>query len=901
MAQAAQILPPPLPATSASLEEQLRSSYLDYAMSVIVARALPDARDGMKPVHRRILFGMYEGGFNSKNKHRKSARIVGDVMGKYHPHGDASIYDAMVRMAQPFSMRLPLIDGQGNFGSPDGDPPAAMRYTEARLFRISDDAIVADLDEDSVDFRPTYDGSMEEPTVLPARFPHLLVNGGQGIAVGFATNIPPHNLGEVIDVTLAMIDNPDITVEEVTAIMPGPDFPTGAIVMGAHGTREAYTCGRGTVTMVSVYTVDTFKNGRQSIVITELPYQVNKTEMLEKLAVLVNEKVIEGISDLRDESSDTVRVVIELKRDANAELVLTKLRKHTDLIKRFSTNAVCLDAEGRPRTMGVIELLSTFITFRRTTISRRTHFRLEKNRNALNTQVGLFAARSRVDDVVKLIRGAKDSETARTFLMNMEFACEGELAVLLGEVDPDIELTPVFRLSESQAKSVLALRLSSLTGLEQDSIAAEARNLLSVIRVLLGILQNDNVLDDLMRQELMDIRAKYATPRLTRIDNSDLSDIDADDLVEDKPVVLTITRQGYVKVTDLSSFREQSRGGKGKSGMETKDDDFVTMNMVCSTRTNLIFFTTRGIAHVIKAYKLPMVAANAKGKPIVNFISMRDGEAIATVMPLPSSEEAASRRMIFVTDGGDVRRNEMSDFSRINTAGKIAMKLEDENGLQTARLISVMECTDADDLMLATRRGKAVRFPVTDVRVFSGRGSIGVKGVTLGQGDAVISACIVKHLDITVQERDAYFDEGTTTWKETVDGQEIDQTLTLTPERMKEIGDTEQTLLSVTALGFGKRVSSHEYRTTGRGGVGVIAGPYGAATGELVALRPVQEQDGIMLVTNGGQSIRTRCSEIRVMRRTARGVSLFDLPDGQSIVDVARVPADDADTVPATA
>lgn len=893
MAKASDVLLPPAPLGHIAYEDEMQKSYIDYAMSVIVSRALPDIRDGAKPVHRRILYGAYDGGYTSTKPYRKSARIVGDVMGKFHPHGDSAIYDALVRLAQPFSMSNTLIDGQGNFGSPDGDKPAAMRYTEARMSRLAEEGLVADLDEDTVDFRPTYDQVGREPVVLPARFPNILVNGGEGIAVGMATKMPPHNLGEVIDAVVATLDDPEIDIDGLMRIMPGPDFPTGAIIKGTFGVREAYEKGNGSIVMMSVHHIEIAKNGRETIVITELPYQVNKAALLEKLAELVNAKTIEGISGLRDESAETVRVIVELKKDANSELVLTKMRKETNFMLRFSINNTCLNSRGQPQVMGLRDILLEFIAFRKETIARRTRFRLDKARTKLTTQIGLFAARGNVDEVVRVIRAARDSEHARMALMEMQFSTAGELSSLLREADPDAEEAPIFQLSEEQARSVLALRLSHLTSLEQEKIASEARSLMAAIRSLLEILGNPEILEALMRAELAEIRAKFAIPRRTSIQNEAAQDIEEDDLYDDKPVVLTLTRQGYIKITDVGAFREQSRGGKGRSGMETKDDDYVVSNLVCSLRTSLIFFSTRGIAHIIKAYKLPNVAPNARGKPIVNFIKLREGEAIATVMAMPSELDAEGRFMMFVTSDGDVRRNAISDFQSVNVNGKIAMKLEDDNGHQTARLIAVLECGEDDDVVIATRRGKAVRFPVTDVRVFKGRASTGIKGVSLQAEDQVIGASIVKHLDLSSQERDAYFDEGKTSWEETPENGGEKHELVLTPQRMDEIKAAEQTLLAVTSRGYGKRCSTHDFRTTGRGAQGVWAGVFGAANGDLVVLAPVDTADGVMMVTGDGQSIRTRASEIKVMGRSARGVRVFDLKDNQTIVDVARIPADD--------
>jgi DNA gyrase subunit A len=890
-----------------SVEQEMRTSYLSYAMSVIVSRALPDVRDGLKPVHRRILYGMVSGDYKANSKHKKSARIVGDVMGKYHPHGDAAIYDAMVRMAQDFSMRVPLVDGQGNFGSIDGDPPAAMRYTEARMARVAH-AITDDLDKDTVDFQPNYDDTDVEPRVMPARFPNLLVNGAGGIAVGMATNIPPHNLGEVIDGTLAMIDNPDIDVDGLMRLIPGPDFPTGGVIQGRGAIRESYLSGRASLTVSGVIDIEQDKRGRQSIVITELPYQVNKEKLVGHIGDLVRgvysgeftankrgekvpeDKIIEGVSDVRDESDANIRIVIDLKRDVEPSFVIARLKKHTALTTSFGVNSICLSPRGRPEMMGLRDILREFVAFREEVIRRRTIHLLNKTRDELNTQVGLFAARSQVDEVIKRIRQAANPDAARASLMEMGFPCQGELATLLQESDPDLTLPEVFHLSEAQARSVLELKLSRLTAMQLDSIVENARLLLAEIRGYVEILSNRDVLYGVMRQELAEVKEKFATPRRTRIEAAGPADISDDDLVEQKAVVLTLTRQGYVKITPLDSYREQARGGKGKTGMETKDEDYVTRTLVCNTRTQLIFFTSRGIAHTLKAYRLPETAANAKGRPIVNFLNLRQDETIAEVLALPEEKgELDGRYMMFVTDRGDVRRNQADDFLNINKTGKIAMKLEDENGNQVARLIAVLISSEGDDIVLATRKGKAVRFAIEDIRVFKGRDSMGNKGIELKSDDIVIGASIIRHFDASPQERDAYLSGGTAKWK---DENEVEQTLTLPPERMAEMAAAEQHLLTITAGGYGKRFSSHDFRTTSRGAQGVWVGTFSANTGDLVACFPVDAADGLVLVTNGGQVIRTRASEIRMTGRSARGVIVFDAPDGQQIVDVARVSGD---------
>ena len=881
---AAAVLLPAAPVGRVSVREEMEASYIDYAMSVIVSRALPDARDGQKPVHRRIIYGAEAGGYRSDKKHVKSAKVVGDVMGSFHPHGDASIYDALVRMAQNFSMRVPLIDGQGNFGSIDGDSPAAMRYTESRLARISDDALVADINEGTVDWRPTYDGSGLEPVVLPARIPVMLVNGAEGIAVGMATKMAPHNLGEVIDATLALMDDPDLGVEGLMRLIPGPDFPTGGVIQGRGGIREAFDTGAGRIVISGVHSVEQLRGGKQAIIITELPYQVSPAGLTECIGRLVNGRVIDGVTELRDESALKPRIVMELRRDANVELILNHLRKHSNFVLAFSVNATCLDSRGTPRVMGLVEILSEFIAFRRKTIRRRTEFRLNKARTALETQIGLFAARSQVDEVIRRIRASADRDAARASLAAMDFPCEGELAVLIQQVDPEAGLPATFHLSDAQARTILELRFQSLTGLEQDAIATKARELLDTIRVLSEILNDAAILDGIMRREMDEVKAKHATPRLTRIESAEPADLTDDDYRDDKDVVLTLTSQGYVKITALDTYREQSRGGKGRTGMDTKADDFVTSTLVCSIKRPLLFFTSRGIAHVMKAYMIPEVAANARGKPIVNLLKLREGETIAAVMPMPYPDAAEGRNMIFVTSDGDVRRNPASEFSSMNKAGKKAMNLEDENGNRIADLLAVMECGDDDDVVLASKQGKASRFPVGEIRMFKGRDSTGVKGIKLGEGDEVLSAAVLRHFDATPQEREAFFSDGTVSWKDEVSGSQM--SLTLTPERMAEMRGAQQMLLTVTGKGFGKLFPNLDFRTTGRNVQGVFVGQFGSAVGDLVACFPVEDGDGIVLVTDGGQVIRRT-------RRTARGVRLFDLPEGQVIVDVARIPAEE--------
>lgn len=923
----------PHPPRQIAIEDEMANSYIAYAMSVIVSRALPDVRDGLKPVHRRILYAMFEGGYTSTKPYNKSAKMVGDTMGDYHPHGDSSIYEALVRMAQPHSMRVLLIDGQGNYGSIDGDPPAAMRYTESRLSSIVDNAMVQDLRIDSVDFHPTYDNKNLEPQVLPSRFPNILVNGGEGIAVGMATKIPTHNLEETINVTLEMIQNPLLDVEGVMKIMPGPDFPTAGVIQGRGAIKQAYETGRASMTVSGVWHVES-KGNRQSVVITQLPYAVNKKSLLEKIIELVRAKgnaketkFLEGISDVRDESDrDGIRVVIEIRKDSEPELVINQLKKHTNLVTTFPMNMVCLNSVGQPQTMGVLQVFKEFIAFRRDVIARRTRFLLEKTRQGLNIKIARYAARTRLEEVIGLIRNSSTRDDARAKLMALRFPTEGELASLLTDIDPDVDVPEMFKLSFEQANDIMRLELQQLTAIDIDETVQDVRSKIAEIRGYLNVLNNPTVMDDIMVRELVEVREQFKEPRKTQIESAGPSDISDDDLIDQKQVVLTLTRAGYVKITPLDAYREQARGGKGKSGMETKDDDVVSKNMICNTRDTLIFFTSRGIAHTLKAYKLPMVAPNAKGRPIVNFIeTLRQGETIAAIMPQPSTsrkiavtqddlenewsdlntedenmvqkdeseiteQNSSDKFMIFITDTGNVRLNNAADFENVNKSGKIAMKLEDSKGQPVARLIDVLNCQAGDDLVLATQSGKVARFGILEeVRPMSSRSSIGVTGIKLAKNDRVIGASIIKHFDATFQERDAYFSEGSTTWK---DENATEHSLTLSTERMQEMASSEQFLLTVTAQGYGKRFSSHDFRTTARGAQGVWGGSFSSTTGNLIACFPVVDSDGLVLITDEGQSIRIGIGNIRVMGRSTRGVRLFNLAEGQTIVDVAKISSD---------
>lgn len=848
-----------------NIEEEMRSSYLAYAMSVIVSRALPDVRDGLKPVHRRILFAMKEGGYEYNKPFRKSARIVGDVMGKYHPHGDSAIYDAMVRMAQSFSLRLPLIDGQGNFGSMDGDKAAAMRYTEARMAR-SAHSLIEDIDKETVDFQPNYDDSIVEPTVLPARFPNLLVNGAGGIAVGMATNIPPHNLGEVIDACCAYIDDPEITPEQMMEIVPGPDFPTGGTILGRAGIRAAYLTGRGSVIMRGRCHVEEIRKDREAIIVTEIPYQVNKARMIEQIAELVRDKKIEGISDLRDESDrDGVRVVIEIKRDAIADVVLAQLYKFTPLQTSFGVNSLALNG-GKPEMMTLREIIVAFIAFREEVITRRTIYELGKARDRAHVLVGLSIAVANIDEMIAMIRAAPDPATAREQLMARDWpAMEVEPLIRLIDEPGRGIVDGKYMLSEVQAKAILDLRLHRLTGLERDKIGDELKEIGEQIKEFLEILSSRPRLMEVLRGELLEIRTQFATPRRTTIEDSEFES-DIEDLIAREDMVVTVTNTGYIKRVPLSTYRAQKRGGKGRSGMTMKDEDFISQVFVVNTHTPVLFFSSTGIVYKLKVYRLPLGSPQAKGKALVNILPLDEGESISTVMPMPEDESAwGDLNVVFATSVGDVRRNQLSDFVDIRANGKIAMKLGEGE-----RLIAVRTCSEDDDVLLATRNGKAIRFTVSDVRVFKGRDSTGVRGIRM-DGDEVISMSVLRHVDFDMEARDAY--------------QRGEMTATET-ERM--LAD-EEIILTVTENGYGKRTSAYEYRITNRGGQGIANIDLTDKNGPVVASFPVNHEDEIMLVSDGGKLIRMPVHDIRVCGRKTQGVMLFRTAEGERVVSVARL------------
>ncbi|MGI9491529.1 MAG: DNA gyrase subunit A [Geminicoccaceae bacterium] len=870
------------------IEEEMQRSYLDYAMSVIVARALPDVRDGLKPVHRRILYAMREGGYDHGKPPRKSARIVGDVMGKYHPHGDSAIYDSLVRMAQDFSMRLPLIDGQGNFGSMDGDPPAAMRYTEARL-ALAADALLTDIDKDTVDFRPTYDESSEEPVVIPAQYPNLLVNGQAGIAVGMATNVPPHNLGEVIDVCIALVDNPDLGFDEMLALMPGPDFPTGAMILGQSGIRQAYANGRGSIVIRSRTHIEEVRKDRPAIIITEVPFQVNKARMQERMGELVREKRVEGIAEIRDESDrDGTRVVIELKRDADPDIVLNQLFRHTPLQISFGVNLVALRG-GRPEQLNVRDVFEAFLDFREEVVLRRTAFDLAKARERAHILVGLAVAVANIDDIIALIRRAPDPATAKAELCVRDWP-RGDIAALLALAEEAEEGAAhgegAYRLSERQAQAILDLRLHRLTQLERSKVTDELQELVKKIEALLLILRSRERLLEVLKEELLQVKEKFATPRRTTIEDLDF-DIDIEDLIQKEDMVVTVTKLGYIKRTPLSTYREQRRGGKGRKGMATHDDDHLEALFVTTTHTPVLFFSSAGRVYKLKVYKLPLGNPQARGKAMVNLFSqLIDGEYITAVLPLPEDESTYDDlSVVFATSSGKVRRNALADFTFVPANGKIAMKLEGDD-----HLVGVDVATEQSDVMLAARGGKCVRFPISGVRVFRSRSSEGVRGMALAKDDRVISMSILDHIDVGIEERDAFlrYDGGLRRQNGNGDGPP-ERPAEISDERLDELSTRQQMILSITINGYGKRSSAFEYRVTNRGGQGIINIETSARNGEVIAAFPVTDQDQIMLVTDQGKVIRIPVDGIRIAGRNTQGVTLFNTDKNEHVVSVARL------------
>jgi DNA gyrase subunit A len=869
----------------------MKRSYLDYAMSVIVSRALPDVRDGLKPVHRRILFSMHEQGHLPDRKYVKSARVVGDVMGKYHPHGDSAIYDALVRMAQDFSMRLQLIDGQGNFGSVDGDPPAAMRYTECRLAQPAM-SLLEDIDKDTVDFQPNYDGNEREPAVLPARFPNLLANGAGGIAVGMATNIPPHNLGEIIDACVALIDDPALPIDDLINIIPGPDFPTGATILGRQGIRAAYHLGRGSIVMRGKVEIETIRKEREAIIITEIPYQVNKATMVERIAELVREKKIEGIADIRDESDrQGYRVVVELKRDAMPDVVLNQLYRFTPLQSTFGANMVALDG-GRPLVMTLKDMLAAFVAFREEVVSRRTKFLLNKARDRAHILVGLAIAVANIDEVIRLIRAAPDPNTARDQLMEREWPATtaASLMDLIDDPRHTVSSAGTARLSAEQAKAILDLRLQRLTALGRDEIKDELDKLAAEISDYLDILRSRARIQTIVKDELKAVKDEFATPRRTVIIDQE-GEMEDEDLIQREDMVVTVSHLGYVKRVPLSTYRAQKRGGKGRAGMETREEDFVARLFVANTHTPVLFFSSRGQVYKEKVWRLPAAAPQGRGKALINILPLEQGENINTIMPLPEDERSwGDLDVMFATTRGTVRRNKLSDFVDVRRSGIIAMKLDEGEAI-----VGVQICTEKDDVLLTAAGGQCIRFPVADVRVFQGRTSMGVRGIALENGDKVISLSILRHVEATADERAAYLKRAAAVRRGggeeevAADAEEATGAIELGEQRYVVMSEAEQFVLTITENGFGKRTSSYEYRTTGRGGKGIVAMSVTERNGRIVASFPIDESDQIMLVTNGGQLIRCPVDGIRIAGRSTQGVIVFDTAEGERVVSVERL------------
>jgi DNA gyrase subunit A len=878
-----------------SIVDEMKTSYLDYAMSVIVSRALPDVRDGLKPVHRRILYACQEAGYVAGRPYRKSSRIVGDVMGKYHPHGDSAIYDALARMTQDWSMRVPLIDGQGNFGSMDPDPPAAMRYTEARLAKVAN-FLLGDIDRDTVDFQPNYDASEREPQVLPARFPNLLVNGAGGIAVGMATNIPPHNLGEVLAACRAYMDDPAIGSEGLMEHVKGPDFPTGGFILGQAGIRGAYTTGRGSILLRSRHHVEEGRGDRRSIVLTEIPYQVGKNGLVEKIAEAAKDKRIEGVSDIRDESNrEGVRIVIDLKRDATPEVVLNQLWRHTPAQSSFPANMLAIRG-GRPETLTLRDIIESFVRFREEVITRRTKFELLKARERAHILLGLVVAVTNLDEVVKLIRGSASPAIAREKLLDRDWPMEEirSYIALVEAVEPQ-KAAKTYRLSEAQVRAILELRLHRLTALGRDEIGEELEGLAKNIGELLEILANRVRLYEVMREEFDAVEAEFATPRMSELAPA-ADGIEDEDLIEREEMVITVTMEGYIKRTPLAVFREQKRGGKGRAGMATKDEDAVTNLFVTSTHNPVLFFSNLGRVYRMKVWKLPEGGPNTKGRPMVNLLPLAQGETISTVLPLPEDEtEWGGLHIMFATAHGTVRRNSMAAFTNIPTAGKIAMRFgtgavegaeigddSDEQADPTDRLIGVELLTEGDDVLLATRKGKAIRFKATDVREFQSRTSTGVRGIRLLEGDAVISMSILHRVGTDQDEREAYLRFAP--WKGEKEGE-----CSLSPDRLAEMAEKEQFILTVTENGYGKRSSAYEYRRTNRGGQGITNIDTSARNGCVVASFPALPGEQLMLVTDQGKMIRTTVGDIRIAGRNTMGVTIFRVADGEHVVSVAKI------------
>jgi DNA gyrase subunit A len=867
---------------SVSLEEEMKRSYLDYAMSVIVARALPDVRDGLKPVHRRIIYSMTECGYDYNKPFRKSARVVGDVIGKYHPHGESAIYESMVRMAQPFSMRDTLVDGQGNFGSMDGDPAAAMRYTEARLSKIAH-TLTEDLYCDTVDFQPNYDESLKEPILLPARFPNLLVNGAGGIAVGMATNVPTHNLGEVIDACVMLVDDPDSSLEQIMTVIKGPDFPTGGYIVGRSGILSAFQTGRGSIIVRACTKIEEIRKDRQAIIITEIPYQVNKSKLIEKIATLVNEKVIEGISDLRDESDrDGVRVVIELKKDINCDVILNQLYKNSQLQTSFGVNMLALH-NGRPKLMNLIEILNAFIEFRKEVVVRRARFELNKTRDRAHLLIGLAIAVANIDEIIRIIKSSPDPISAKKTLMEIDWtAIDIEPLIRLVDDPSSIYANGKCKFTDAQAQAILDLKLHRLTALERTKISDELAQLSEKIKDLLNILSSKERVLQIIRDELISIKTEFATSRKTSIE-SDETELEDEDFIQKEDMVVTISHSGYIKRVPLSTYRSQKRGGKGKTGMTTKEEDFVHDLFVANTHTPVLFFSTLGIAYQMKVYRLPLSSPQSKGKALINLFPIKENETLATVLALPQDEFTWNTYdIVFATSRGTIRRNKLSDFINIKTNGKIAMKLNDGE-----KLISVALCKEGSDILISSKLGKCVRFSVGNLRVFSGRTSLGVRAIKLLGNDEVISMAILNNGTSSAEEREEYIRYSN--WlrrssEEIVVDQKMDP-----PAKFEEMKILDQIIITITERGFAKRTSSFEYRTCSRGTQGVKNIDMNSKNGTVVAVFPANEDDDVMLVTDSGKLIRCPVSSVRITGRATQGVILFRVEKGEKVVSAVRL------------
>ena len=884
-----------------SITDEMKRSYLDYAMSVIVSRALPDVRDGLKPVHRRILYGMSELGLDWNKAYKKAARVCGDVIGKYHPHGEGAVYDALVRMVQDFSMRVPLVDGQGNFGSVDGDPPAAMRYTECRLAKIAH-ALLDDLDKNTVEFQANYDGSEREPTVLPARFPNLLVNGAGGIAVGMATNIPPHNLGEVIDACIAVLDNPETTLEELCQIVPGPDFPTGAMILGRAGITAAYHRGRGSLLLRAKVHTEEIRKDREALIVTAIPYQVNKRVLIEKMAEQVREKRLEGISNIWDESNrEGMRIVIELKRDAIADVVLNQLWRHSDLQTNFGANMLAING-GRPEQLNLRDMITAFTAFREEIVSRRTKHLLAKSRDRAHVLVGLAVAVANIDEMIRLIRSAPSPAEAREQMMARDWPAKdiGPLVELIADPRHRIAAGGTIRLSDEQARAILDLRLQRLTALGRDEIGEELKKLGEEIKDYLSILSSRARVVDIIKKELSDIKAEFGTPRLTEIIEME-GEVEDEDLIQREDCVVTVSHRGYIKRVPLSTYRAQRRGGKGRAGMATREEDVVTQIFVASTHTPVLFFSSRGMVYRMKVWRLPAATPQSVGKALVNLLPLTEGEIITSILPLPEDETTwGALELMFATKSGSVRRNSLADFENINRNGKIAMKLDEGD-----RIVRVAVCAAEDDVLLTTAQGRCIRFQIKEeVRLFKGRASDGVRGIRLEDGDELISMAILRHVEATPGEREVYLKQALSVRRaESADGAEAsaeaetdaetpEENVNLSAARYAELSASEQLVLTVSERGFGKRSSSYDYRITGRGGKGIVAMIVNDRNGPLVASFPVEKSDQIMLVTNAGKLIRVPIDDVRIAGRNTQGVRIFKTEESEKVVSVERVPED---------